>query len=373
MTLSICNTHGSTIPRESDAVLYTHAGPEIAVASTKAFLAQITACYILGLYLAQLRGETYADDAKAVMAELHEIPAKIEDLLGRMDRVVEMAHFMADTRSVLFLGRNVGYPVAMEGALKLKELAYIHAEGFAAGELKHGPIALIDAGQPVFIVVPSPDSPHELHKKVVSNIQEIRARGRAHHRHRARRRRRRRGLRQRGHPHPAVPAAAGAAAGRGAAAGLRAAPVHGQGPRRRPAPQPGQVGDRRVTRRPWWPGDRRGRHRRRRRRALRRDPRAHPRPARAALHRRASVTCRSTRWRPGSRRRRPSPRRSAPPAGMHWHDAEVHRGTDGRPHLEVRGTVQARVEALGITSLHLSLSHDAGIASAVVVAEGPDR
>ncbi len=177
MTLSICNTHGSTIPRESDAVLYTHAGPEIAVASTKAFLAQITACYILGLYLAQLRGETYADDAKAVMAELQEIPAKIEDLLGRMDRVVEMAHFMADTRSVLFLGRNVGYPVAMEGALKLKELAYIHAEGFAAGELKHGPIALIDAGQPVFIVVPSPDTPHELHKKVVSNIQEIRARG----------------------------------------------------------------------------------------------------------------------------------------------------------------------------------------------------
>ena len=177
MTLSICNTHGSTIPRESDAVLYTHAGPEIAVASTKAFLAQITACYILGLYLAQLRGETYATDAQAVMAELQEIPAKIEDLLGRMDRVVEMAHFMADTRAVLFLGRNVGYPVALEGALKLKELAYIHAEGFAAGELKHGPIALIDAGQPVFVIVPSPDTPHELHKKVVSNIQEIRARG----------------------------------------------------------------------------------------------------------------------------------------------------------------------------------------------------
>ncbi len=177
MTLSICNTHGSTIPRESDAVLYTHAGPEIAVASTKAFLAQITATYVLGLYLAQLRGETYADDPKAVLAELQEIPAKIQDLLGRMDRVVEMAHFMADTRSVLFLGRNVGYPVALEGALKLKELAYIHAEGFAAGELKHGPIALIDAGQPVFVIVPSPDTPHELHKKVVSNIQEIRARG----------------------------------------------------------------------------------------------------------------------------------------------------------------------------------------------------
>jgi glucosamine--fructose-6-phosphate aminotransferase (isomerizing) len=177
LTLSICNTHGSTIPRESDAVLYTHAGPEIAVASTKAFLAQITACYILGLYLAQLRGGTFADDAQSVMKELHEIPAKLEDLLGRMDRVKEIARFMADTRSVLFLGRNVGYPVAMEGALKLKELAYIHAEGFAAGELKHGPIALIEAGQPVFIVVPGPGTPHELHKKIVSNIQEIRARG----------------------------------------------------------------------------------------------------------------------------------------------------------------------------------------------------
>jgi glucosamine--fructose-6-phosphate aminotransferase (isomerizing) len=177
MTLSICNTHGSTIPRESDAVLYTHAGPEIAVASTKAFLAQITACYILGLYLAQLRGGTYADDAKAVMANLKEMPDKIEELLTRMDRVKEIARFMADSRAVLFLGRNVGYPVAMEGALKLKELAYIHAEGFAAGELKHGPIALIEPGLPVFVVVPSPDTPHELHKKVVSNIQEIRARG----------------------------------------------------------------------------------------------------------------------------------------------------------------------------------------------------
>ena len=177
LTLSICNTHGSTIPRESDAVLYTHAGPEIAVASTKAFLAQITACYVLGLYLAQLRGDTFADDARQVMAELKEMPAKIEDLLTRMDRVKEIARFMADSRAVLFLGRNVGFPVAMEGALKLKELAYIHAEGFAAGELKHGPIALIEPGLPVFVVVPGPDTPHELHKKVVSNIQEIRARG----------------------------------------------------------------------------------------------------------------------------------------------------------------------------------------------------
>ncbi len=176
-TVAICNTHGSTIPRESDAVLYTHAGPEIAVASTKAFLAQITACYLLGLYLARLRGTSYVDDPRTVMAELQEMPGRIEELLGRLDRVREIAHFMADTRAVLFLGRHVGFPVAMEGALKLKELAYIHSEGFAAGELKHGPIALIEPGQPVFIVVPGPDTPHGLHGKVVSNIQEIRARG----------------------------------------------------------------------------------------------------------------------------------------------------------------------------------------------------
>jgi glutamine---fructose-6-phosphate transaminase (isomerizing) len=175
--IAICNTHGSTIPRESDAVLYTHAGPEIAVASTKAFLAQITACYILGLYLAQLRGGTYADEAQAVMKDLNDMPAKIQTVLDGLDRVREIARFMADTRSVLFLGRHVGYPVALEGALKLKELAYIHAEGFAAGELKHGPIALIEPGQPVFVIVPSPSSEHGLHGKVVSNIQEIRARG----------------------------------------------------------------------------------------------------------------------------------------------------------------------------------------------------
>jgi glucosamine--fructose-6-phosphate aminotransferase (isomerizing) len=175
--ISICNTHGSTIPRESDAVLYTHAGPEIAVASTKAFLAQITACYILGLYLAQLRGGTYADEAQAVMKDLNEMPAKIQTVLDGQDRVREIARFMADSRSVLFLGRHVGYPVALEGALKLKELAYIHAEGFAAGELKHGPIALIEPGQPVFVIVPSPSSEHGLHGKVVSNIQEVRARG----------------------------------------------------------------------------------------------------------------------------------------------------------------------------------------------------
>lgn len=175
--LAIVNTHGSTIPRESDAVLYTHAGPEVAVASTKAFLAQITAAYLLGLYLAQLRGNKFKDEIAGILAELREMPAKIQEVIDRADHVKTIAKWMADTSSVLFLGRHVGYPVAMEGALKLKELAYIHAEGFAAGELKHGPIALIEPGQPVFVVVPSPHGREGLHSKVVSNIQEIRARG----------------------------------------------------------------------------------------------------------------------------------------------------------------------------------------------------
>lgn len=176
-TLSICNTNGSTIPRESDAVLYTHAGPEIAVASTKAFLAQITATYLLGLYLAQLRGNLFSGQIKDILADLGKIPAKIQDILDRAEDIKELARSMAQASSVLFLGRHVGYPVAMEGALKLKEIAYIHAEGFAAGELKHGPIALVDEGQPVFVVVPSPRGRDSLHSKVVSNIQEVRARG----------------------------------------------------------------------------------------------------------------------------------------------------------------------------------------------------
>jgi glucosamine--fructose-6-phosphate aminotransferase (isomerizing) len=176
-TLAIVNTHGSTIPRESDAVLYTHAGPEVAVASTKAFLAQITAAYLLGLYLAQLRGTKFPDEIREILEDLRAIPEKIQKVLDGAGRVRQIARWMADTSSVLFLGRHVGYPVAMEGALKLKEIAYIHAEGFAAGELKHGPIALIEPGQPVFIIVPSPRGRDSLHSKVVSNIQEIRARG----------------------------------------------------------------------------------------------------------------------------------------------------------------------------------------------------
>jgi len=175
--LAICNTYGSTIPRESDAVLYTHAGPEIAVASTKAFLAQITATYLLGLYLAQLRGNKFPDEIREILTQLHAMPDKIQSVIDHAGPVRELARSMRDAESVLFLGRHVGFPVALEGALKLKELAYIHAEGFAAGELKHGPIALIDEGQPVFVIVPSSSGRDSVHDKVISNIQEIRARG----------------------------------------------------------------------------------------------------------------------------------------------------------------------------------------------------
>ncbi|WP_027341761.1 glutamine--fructose-6-phosphate transaminase (isomerizing) [Hamadaea tsunoensis] len=175
--LAICNTNGSTIPRESDAVLYTHGGPEIAVASTKAFLTQLAACYLVGLHLAQVRGIKYADEVASVVEQLRSMPDAIEKVLASMDGVRELARELSSQNTLLFIGRHVGYPVALEGALKLKELAYMHAEGFAAGELKHGPIALIDQGTPVVCVVPSPAGRGVLHDKIVSNIQEVRARG----------------------------------------------------------------------------------------------------------------------------------------------------------------------------------------------------
>ncbi|MFF8969692.1 glutamine--fructose-6-phosphate transaminase (isomerizing) [Streptomyces sp. NPDC014995] len=175
--LAICNTNGSTIPRESDAVLYTHAGPEVAVASTKAFLTQLVACYLVALYLGQVRGTKWGDEIRAVIRDLAQISGEVERVLETMEPVRELARSLATKNTVLFLGRHVGYPVALEGALKLKELAYMHAEGFAAGELKHGPIALIEEDLPVVVVVPSPRGRSVLHDKVVSNIQEIRARG----------------------------------------------------------------------------------------------------------------------------------------------------------------------------------------------------
>lgn len=175
--LAVCNTNGSQIPRESDAVLYTHAGPEIGVASTKAFLAQVAANYLVGLALAQARGTKYADEIAEIYYALEALPEKIEKTLGLRDQILQLAEELGPVKTMLFLGRHVGFPVALEGALKLKELAYIHAEGFAAGELKHGPIALIEDDLPVVVVVPSPNGRPVLHSKIVSNIQEIRARG----------------------------------------------------------------------------------------------------------------------------------------------------------------------------------------------------
>jgi glucosamine--fructose-6-phosphate aminotransferase (isomerizing) len=174
--LAICNTNGSTIPRESDAVIYTHAGPEIGVASTKGFMTQLVACYLLGLYLAQVRGTKYGDEIAHFVTELQQMPGHVQRLLDQAEGVHALARALSGARSVLFLGRHTGYPVALEGALKVKELAYIHAEGFAAGELKHGPIALVEDQLTVFCVVP-PRGRDFLHDKMVSGIQEVRARG----------------------------------------------------------------------------------------------------------------------------------------------------------------------------------------------------
>jgi glucosamine--fructose-6-phosphate aminotransferase (isomerizing) len=173
--MAICNTQGATLARESDAVVYTHAGPEVAVASTKALTAQMTAVYLLALFLATGRKSMPASELSELGKELLKLPAKVTEVLSSLEQVSALAKKMSNAKTVLFLGRNVGFPVAMEGALKLKELAYIHAEGFAAGELKHGPIALIEQDQPVIVILPSPNDP--LHPKVISNIQEIKARG----------------------------------------------------------------------------------------------------------------------------------------------------------------------------------------------------
>ena len=174
--LTICNTHSSTIPRESDAVLYTHAGPEIAVASTKALLTQMIAVYLIALHLAQVNGALTDEQIEGLYIELLALPGKIEMILETVEPLRALTRSFADKNTILFLGRNIGYPVALEGALKLKELAYIHAEGFAGGELKHGPIALIEEGTPVIAILPIADE-HALDQKMLSNIQEVKARG----------------------------------------------------------------------------------------------------------------------------------------------------------------------------------------------------
>jgi len=172
---AVCNTNGSTIPRESDAVLYTHAGPEIAVASTKAFETQLIAMYLIGLHLGRTRGTISAQLMAEIESELSELPAKVEQVLETVEPLRELTRKFSKSTSMLFLGRHVGFPTALEGALKLKELAYMHAEGFAGGELKHGPIALIEAGTPVVAIMPAAGS--LLAEKMASNIQEVKARG----------------------------------------------------------------------------------------------------------------------------------------------------------------------------------------------------
>ncbi|MGI8665525.1 MAG: glutamine--fructose-6-phosphate transaminase (isomerizing) [Jatrophihabitans sp.] len=175
--LAICNTNGAQIPRESDAVLYTHAGPEIGVAATKTYVAQVTAALIVGLALARARGTKFGDEIALEYEALEAMPELISQTLKVVSDVRTLAREIAQAKAILFLGRHVGYPVALEGALKLKELAYMHAEGFPAGELKHGPIALIEQDLPVVVVMPSPGGRPLLHQKMLSNVAEISARG----------------------------------------------------------------------------------------------------------------------------------------------------------------------------------------------------
>ena len=173
--LTVSNTVGASIPRESDAVLYTRAGPEVCVAATKTFATQLAAMYLVGLYLAQVRGTMFVDEVAAVVRELEGVPAKLQLCLDRAEQVRKVAEAYAEARDWLFLGRHVGYPIALEGALKLKEISYVHAEGYPAAELKHGPIALIEGGTPVVAVHPS----SHVYAKMLTNIQEVASRGAA--------------------------------------------------------------------------------------------------------------------------------------------------------------------------------------------------
>jgi glucosamine--fructose-6-phosphate aminotransferase (isomerizing) len=173
--LTVCNTVGASIPRESDAVLYTRAGPEVCVAATKTFATQLAAMYLVALYLAQVRGTMFTDEVARVVRELEQVPGKVELCLERGDQVRKVAEAYKDAHDWLFLGRHVGYPMALEGALKLKEISYLHAEGYPAAELKHGPIALIEDGTPVVVVHPS----SHVYAKMLTNIQEVAARGAA--------------------------------------------------------------------------------------------------------------------------------------------------------------------------------------------------
>ena len=178
-TIAICNVVGSMITREAAGTIYTHAGPEIGVASTKAFTAQLTALYLFALYVAQTRGTMSAEQAKSAITELLRIPAKLEHLLTRDQECEDLAKQYVRAQDFLFLGRGIHYPIALEGALKLKEISYIHAEGYPAGEMKHGPNALIDENLPV-VIIATRDANDELsrirYEKTISNLKEVKAR-----------------------------------------------------------------------------------------------------------------------------------------------------------------------------------------------------
>ena len=178
-TLAICNVVGSMITREAAGTIYTHAGPEIGVASTKAFTSQLTALYLFALYLAQVRGEMTAAQTRAAAQELTLLPAKIESILTHDEKCEELAKRFQRVHDFLFLGRGIHYPIALEGALKLKEISYIHAEGYPAGEMKHGPNALIDENLPVVIIATRDVNNHGSmlrYEKTMSNLKEVKAR-----------------------------------------------------------------------------------------------------------------------------------------------------------------------------------------------------
>ena len=171
-TLAICNAVESSLARDCDHVLYTHAGPEIGVASTKAFTSQVTAIFLIALYLGKLRGEITDERSRQLLQDLVRLPHLMERVLDRDGEIEKVAQVYADARDFLFLGRGINYPIALEGALKLKEISYIHAEGYPAGEMKHGPIALIDEDMPVVVVAPR----NSTYEKVMSNIEEVKSR-----------------------------------------------------------------------------------------------------------------------------------------------------------------------------------------------------
>jgi len=173
--IAVTNTVGSSLAREADGVLYTHAGPEIGVAATKTFATQMVALHLVSLYLAQVRGTMFPEETADVVARMRELPGQIRRALALDGQIRGLAERYHDRADVLFIGRHTGYPVALEGALKLKEISYVHAEGYPAGELKHGPIALVEPGVPVVAVA----TECHVYPKMLSNIQEVRARGAA--------------------------------------------------------------------------------------------------------------------------------------------------------------------------------------------------